>query len=201
MASGLLVSGSHLKSIEMVALRKADVAAVDSAVLAGALARRPTLLDDVDVVDSIGPLPPHPIMVRASLDDAVKRAVTDALLDLHHHPEYDALFFNIFPPRGSRPTERVLQVVGTLPAVRCALRVGHRGRVLPRPRDAPEGRRRLGAFSLLLNQWRERKEETKSLGRCRRPRSRDADWLVDRWPIDQPGILLKLDVYFFIYRI
>ena len=78
-----LASGSHAASIQMVALKKADVTTVDSVVLACAINRNPALLEDIEVFDSIGPLPPHPIMVRSSMPSEQKKAITDALLRLH----------------------------------------------------------------------------------------------------------------------
>ena len=78
----LLDSGSHLNSINMVASRQADVASVDSNVLRYTLAKNPVLLKDVHVFDSIGPLPPYPIMVRASMPVDQKQAICKALLEM-----------------------------------------------------------------------------------------------------------------------
>ena len=76
-------SGSHLNSIHMVASRQADVASVDSNVLGYALAKNPSLSKDIHIFDSIGPLPPYPIMIRASMPAEEKKAICDALLQLH----------------------------------------------------------------------------------------------------------------------
>ena len=67
----------------MVALKKADVATVDSNVLGFALSKNPTLKEDISIFDSIGPFPSYPIMVRSSLPEGDKRAIMDALLKLH----------------------------------------------------------------------------------------------------------------------
>ena len=67
----------------MVALKKADVAMVDSNVLGFALSKNPNLKDDIHIFDSIGPFPSYPIMVRSSLPAEDKQAIMDALLKLH----------------------------------------------------------------------------------------------------------------------
>lgn len=73
-------SGSHLGSIQMVASKQADMAAVDSNVLAHALTENPALKNDIYVFESYGPLPTYPLMVRASLSAQHKQAICDALL-------------------------------------------------------------------------------------------------------------------------
>lgn len=66
----------------MVVSRQADVASVDSNVLAYATARNANLKKDVHVFSSIGPLPPYPIMVRSSLAAEEKKAICAALLQM-----------------------------------------------------------------------------------------------------------------------
>ena len=75
-------SGSHLNSIQMVATRQADVAAVDSNVLAYAMSKNPSLEEDIHVFTSLGPLPAYPIMVRSSLPAKDKAAIVEALLKM-----------------------------------------------------------------------------------------------------------------------
>ncbi|XP_057367731.1 uncharacterized protein LOC130688730 [Daphnia carinata] len=80
----VLNSGSHLNSIHMVASRKADVASVDSNVLAFAMAKNPALAHDLHIFTSIGPLPPYPIMIRSSMAVEQKNGICDALLQLEN---------------------------------------------------------------------------------------------------------------------
>lgn len=82
-------SGSHLNSIQMVASRQADVASVDSNVLAFAFAKKPALTKDIHVFTSLGPLPAYPVMVRSSLPAEDKKAICDALLRLHEIPPWN----------------------------------------------------------------------------------------------------------------
>jgi phosphonate transport system substrate-binding protein len=78
----VLHSGSHLDSIRMVADHEADAATIDSNVLWMRLKERPALADLVRVIDSWGPFPVQPVVVRSGLDPALKGALRDAFLDL-----------------------------------------------------------------------------------------------------------------------
>jgi phosphonate transport system substrate-binding protein len=80
-------SGSHLRSLDMVASGEADAAAIDSNVL------RLHARGDLRVIESWGPFPIQPVVVRAALDDATKRRIAHALLTMHEeHAESLALF-------------------------------------------------------------------------------------------------------------
>ena len=82
-----LQSGSHLRSIELVATGEADAAAIDSNVLR--LNRR----DDLRVIESWGPFAIQPAVVRAAIDDATKQRIAAALLTMHEqHGESMASF-------------------------------------------------------------------------------------------------------------
>ena len=74
--STLLQSGSHLESLRLVAAGEADAAAIDSNVLLRAG------LEGVHVIESWGPFPIQPTVVRAELDPAMKQAIRAALLRL-----------------------------------------------------------------------------------------------------------------------
>jgi phosphonate transport system substrate-binding protein len=78
----VLHSGSHLDSIRMVADHEADAATIDSNVLWMRVKVRPALADLVRVIDSWGPFPVQPVVVRSGLDPALKGALRDAFLDL-----------------------------------------------------------------------------------------------------------------------
>ncbi len=68
----VLHSGSHLDSIRMVADHEADAATIDSNVLWMHLKERPEIADLVRVIDSWGPFPVQPVVVRSGLDPALK---------------------------------------------------------------------------------------------------------------------------------
>jgi len=75
-------SGSHLDSIRMVADREADAATIDSNVLWMRRKERPELDGRIRVIDSWGPFPVQPVVVRPGLPPALKGALRDAFLDL-----------------------------------------------------------------------------------------------------------------------
>lgn len=73
-------SGSHLSSMEMVANGEADAAAVDSNVMTIALRSDPELSERLRVIDSWGPFPIQPVVLRSSLDPELKGRLRAALL-------------------------------------------------------------------------------------------------------------------------
>lgn len=75
--------GSHHAALAAIADGSADCAAIDSNTLA--LARRDGLAPPVRVVESFGPFPVQPVIVRAALPAAQRRAIADALLAMHRH--------------------------------------------------------------------------------------------------------------------
>jgi len=79
-AVSMFRSGSHLDSIELVAGGAASAAAIDSNVLALHLARNPELRAQLRVVETLGPYPIQPIVVRSRLDEWVKTGVRECLL-------------------------------------------------------------------------------------------------------------------------
>ncbi|KAJ9592388.1 hypothetical protein L9F63_015956 [Diploptera punctata] len=79
-----LRSGSHLSSVHMVLTKQAEAAAVDANTLAY---NKKYLQDggkDIVVLDSIGPLPPYPVVVNSRLDGKLKKELEEALLKMPH---------------------------------------------------------------------------------------------------------------------
>ncbi|PSN53295.1 hypothetical protein C0J52_04658 [Blattella germanica] len=77
-----LRSGSHLNSVHMVLTKQAEAAAVDANTLAY---NKKYLQDggkDIMVLDSIGPLPPYPIVVNSKMDGKQKTKITQAILKM-----------------------------------------------------------------------------------------------------------------------
>lgn len=82
----LIASGSHLRSLDLVTSGAADAAAIDSNVLR---MQRTALR----VLESWGPFPIQPAIIRASLPEETKRRVAAALLTIHErHAESLAQF-------------------------------------------------------------------------------------------------------------
>lgn len=81
--SGRMVcSGSHLESLNMVARGEVDAAAVDSNVLRIRLARKPRLRERLRVIETWGPFPIQPVVVRTNLPPKLKEDLLAALLSI-----------------------------------------------------------------------------------------------------------------------
>jgi ABC-type phosphate/phosphonate transport system substrate-binding protein len=79
-------SGSHPASVRLVAGGGADAASIDSNVLRLLLKRTPALREEVRVLDSWGPYPIQPVVVRTGLDQALKAALRESLLGTEADP-------------------------------------------------------------------------------------------------------------------
>ena len=75
--SQLIHAGSHLQSLEAVRDGRADGAAIDSNVLLRQAHA------DLRVIESWGPFPIQPVIVRNGVDDALKTRIATALLSIH----------------------------------------------------------------------------------------------------------------------
>lgn len=79
----MIKSGSHLKSVQMVLSKQAEAAAIDANTLSY---NKKYLQDggkDIIVLESVGPLPPYPIVVNTRLSSAMKEKIVQALLKMH----------------------------------------------------------------------------------------------------------------------
>jgi ABC-type phosphate/phosphonate transport system substrate-binding protein len=110
--SDVRLSGSHARSLELVASGRADASAIDSNALALRLAGDLSLAARLRVLESWGPLPIQPLLASAALDPAEKFRVAEALLALHEEEAVrrslersrvsrfvpvDAAFYDSFP--------------------------------------------------------------------------------------------------------
>jgi len=89
--SSTVASGSHLESLRLVAEGRVDAAAIDSNVMALGRARHPEHAAGLRIIESWGPFPVQPAVVRASLPEEFKRQVAAHLVDLHTGAEAAAL--------------------------------------------------------------------------------------------------------------
>jgi phosphonate transport system substrate-binding protein len=79
-------SGSHPASVRLVADGGADAASIDSNVLRLLLQSSPALREEVRVLESWGPYPIQPVVVRTGLDSALKGALRESLLNTGADP-------------------------------------------------------------------------------------------------------------------
>lgn len=88
----LLKSGSHLASAQMVLSKQAEWAAVDSTTL---LYSKKFMQDggkEIITLETLGRLPPYPIVVNSRLPDVTKHAISKALLNLPHSSQWKNQF-------------------------------------------------------------------------------------------------------------
>ncbi len=120
---GVVAAGCHRCALRMVAGGEVDGAAVDCQVLAVELREHPELVERVRIVESLGPAPSQPVVVRAGLDPALKLRLKARLLSLSGGvlsqffvrrfvpaPDYTAV--ETVVARGAQPVSRGL---GTVP--------------------------------------------------------------------------------------
>jgi ABC-type phosphate/phosphonate transport system substrate-binding protein len=82
--ASLLHSGSHVRSLELITRGEADAAAIDSNVLGLHRQSHPGLR----VLESWGPFPIQPVIIRSSMPASVKARIATKLLTLHErHPK------------------------------------------------------------------------------------------------------------------
>jgi ABC-type phosphate/phosphonate transport system substrate-binding protein len=81
--SNTVASGSHLESLRLVTEGAVDAAALDSNALIMERARNPGTRGDLRVIESWGPWPIQPAVVRASLPDEIKSQIAAHLTTMH----------------------------------------------------------------------------------------------------------------------
>jgi phosphonate transport system substrate-binding protein len=79
-------SGSHPASVRLVADGGADAASIDSNVLRILLDWTPALREEVRILESWGPYPIQPVVVRTTLDPALKVTLRESLLRTEADP-------------------------------------------------------------------------------------------------------------------
>lgn len=76
-------AGFHEAALRMVAKGDIDGAAIDCHVLGVALRNDPELASRLRVVETLGPAPSQPVVVRSGLEAGVKARISERLLRLH----------------------------------------------------------------------------------------------------------------------
>jgi phosphonate transport system substrate-binding protein len=84
--SRVIEAGRHDRCIGLVLSGEVDAAAIDSHVLETYFHAYPELELAMRVIDSLGPSPIQPVVVRRDLSRCRKDAIRAALVDLGHHP-------------------------------------------------------------------------------------------------------------------
>lgn len=79
-------SGSHLNSMDLVVRGEADAAAIDSNVLRMRLREAPALREELRVIESWGPYPIQPVVVRSTLHEEIKEGLRASFLRADKDP-------------------------------------------------------------------------------------------------------------------
>ena len=104
-------AGSHQEALRMVAGHQVDGAAIDCHVLAVELARYPELRARVRVVQTLGPAPIQPVVVRAGLDRASQRRLQARLFELTTRDLEPFLVQGFVPPPDYSEVVQVLRSI------------------------------------------------------------------------------------------
>lgn len=80
-------SGSHLRSIAMVLNGEIDGSAIDSTVLEWEMLRKSSLINQIRVIDTLGPSPIPPLIISTRLSGQIEGEIRNHLLALHTHAE------------------------------------------------------------------------------------------------------------------
>jgi phosphonate transport system substrate-binding protein len=107
-----IAAGSHQRALRMVADGDVDGSAIDSQVLMVELRDHPELAERVRVVETLGPSPIQPVVVRAGLDPELKHAVRARLLALRGEM-LDRYYVRRFAPAPDYAP--IAEIVGRLP--------------------------------------------------------------------------------------
>jgi phosphonate transport system substrate-binding protein len=79
-------TGRHDRAIRLVADGQVDAAAIDSHVLATYLRLHPELASALRIIDSLGPSPIQPVLVRRDLPAPIKAVLCEAFMQLDGDP-------------------------------------------------------------------------------------------------------------------
>lgn len=88
----VVCSESHLKSMEMISDGRVDAAAIDSNVLRIKLKASPRLVEELRVVETWGPFPIQPVVLRSALHPELKERLRSVLLEIGANPPVSATF-------------------------------------------------------------------------------------------------------------
>lgn len=117
-----LRTGSHLNSLEAIRSGEIDAAAIDSVVLARARRERPELAQSLRVVESWGPFPIQPVVLRRGLAPGLAQRVARAWLELELDGAHASIFercaflgFRPVDPSFYTEERHALRALGHLP--------------------------------------------------------------------------------------
>ncbi|SDF62995.1 phosphate/phosphite/phosphonate ABC transporter substrate-binding protein [Sporomusa acidovorans] len=78
---------SHDKSIWAVANKATDAASIDSMIYQYGMANDKNLLDKIRVIETVGPNPTGPVVIREKISEEQKKQLRQVFLDMHKNPQ------------------------------------------------------------------------------------------------------------------
>jgi phosphonate transport system substrate-binding protein len=119
-----VASGGHMLSLQMVVAGHVDASAIDSTVLAWALAQRPSLAPQLRIIATIGPSPIPPLVIQKHVPTALANQIRTLLLGLHEHEDGrrllasgDLLRFTAVTDKDYDPIRHMTQQASTIQRV------------------------------------------------------------------------------------
>jgi len=79
----IVEAGSHVKAVAIVSRSLADSAAIDSTVLEALLRRHPDLVDSIRIIESLGPNPIPPWVIRTEVPEEARQQIRFELQKMH----------------------------------------------------------------------------------------------------------------------
>lgn len=101
----VIEAGFHQRSIQLVSAGEVDASAIDCQVLAIEMRDHPELVDQIQVIDVIGPSTIQPVVAAARLPASLKADLCSALLELNDDAEAHARLAFGFIDRFTRVTD------------------------------------------------------------------------------------------------
>lgn len=100
---------SHDRSLWAVANKVADGASVDSQILEYAKIRTPEVFDKVRIIDTMGPAPTGPVVVKKNMNQEEKEQLRSVFLTMHNDPVTVEAMNKIIIERFVKPTPETYQ--------------------------------------------------------------------------------------------
>ncbi len=104
--SKVIVSGSHEESIRLVATGAVDASSVDSLVLDYDRFVNDEAALNVRIIEHLGPAGIPPVVVSKKADPSIKKALMDAMLNMHKDPEGERILAKAMVKRFDPPNDR-----------------------------------------------------------------------------------------------
>ena len=87
----VIESGAHQTSLQMIVEGEIDASAIDSTVLETELQYYPALAEQIRIIETLGPSPIPPWVIRTELPADLRTAIRQVFLQMHQNPRGQAI--------------------------------------------------------------------------------------------------------------